>query len=180
MTMNLSKREMVILGGLVAAAVAMYLFLLGPTATERARLAAEAARLSRETQKITEALKAIPRGKEGLEEARRRLEEIRARLLPPGGLSTLFGEISRPSKRLGVRIASFTPKGPDPVQHGQVSVDLIVEGKYLELGKYLEELFEGQLLLSISDLKLQAAKSGPPNLEMRVVLKTWMRQEASQ
>ena len=178
--MNLSKREMVILGGLVAAAVAMYLFLLGPTATERARLAAEAARLSRETQKITEALKAIPRGKEGLEEARRRLEEIRARLLPPGGLSTLFGEISRPSKRLGVRIASFTPKGPDPVQHGQVSVDLIVEGKYLELGKYLEELFEGQLLLSISDLKLQAAKSGPPNLEMRVVLKTWMRQEASQ
>jgi len=178
--MSLSKREMVILGGLVAAAVAMYLFLLGPTATERARLAAEAARLSRENQKITEALKAIPRGKEGLEEARRRLEEIRARLLPPGGLSTLFGEISRPSKRLGVRIASFTPKGPDPVQHGQVSVDLIVEGKYLELGKYLEELFEGQLLLSISDLKLQAAKSGPPNLEMRVVLKTWMRQEASQ
>jgi len=180
MTMNLSKREMVILGGLVAAAVAMYLFLLGPTATERARLAAEAARLSRETQKITEALKAIPRGKEGLEEARRRLEEIRARLLPPGGLSTLFGEISRPSKRLGVRIASFTPKGPDPAQHGQVSVDLIVEGKYLELGKYLEELFEGQILLSISDLKLQAAKSGPPNLEMRVVLKTWMRQEVSQ
>ena len=178
--MSLSKREMVILGGLVAAAVAMYLFLLGPTATERARLSAEAARLSRETQKITEALKAIPRGKEGLEEARRRLEEIRARLLPPGGLSTLFGEISRPSKRLGVRIASFTPKGPDPAQHGQVSVDLIVEGKYLELGKYLEELFEGQLLLSISDLKLQAAKSGPPNLEMRVVLKTWMRQEASQ
>ena len=180
MTMNLSKREMVILGGLVAAAVAMYLFLLGPTATERARLAAEAARLSRENQKITEALKAIPRGKEGLEEARRRLEEIRARLLPPGGLSTLFGEISRPSKRLGVRIASFTPKGPDPAQHGQVSVDLIVEGKYLELGKYLEELFEGQILLSISDLKLQTAKSGPPNLEMRVVLKTWMRQEASQ
>ena len=178
--MSLSKREMVILGGLVAAAVAMYLFLLGPTATERARLAAEAARLSRENQKITEALKAIPRGKEGLEEARRRLEDIRARLLPPGGLSTLFGEISRPSKRLGVRIASFTPKGPDPAQHGQVSVDLIVEGKYLELGKYLEELFEGQLLLSISDLKLQAAKSGPPNLEMRVVLKTWMRQEASQ
>jgi len=180
MTMSLSKREMVILGGLVAAAVAMYLFLLGPTATERARLAAEAARLSRDTQKITEALKAIPRGKEGLEEARRRLEEIRARLLPPGGVSTLFGEISRPSKRLGVRIASFTPKGPDPAQHGQVSVDLIVEGKYLELGQYLEELFEGQILLSISDLKLQAAKSGPPNLEMRVVLKTWMRQDASQ
>ena len=178
--MNLSKREMVILGGLVAAAVAMYLFLLGPTATERARLAAEAARLSRENQKITEALKAIPRGKEGLEEARRRLEEIRGRLLPPGGLSTLFGEISRPSKRLGVRIASFTPKGPDPAQHGQILTDLVLEGKYVDLGRYLEELFEGQLLLSISDLKLQAAKSGPPNLEMRVVLKTWMRQEASQ
>jgi len=178
--MNLSKREMVILGGLALAAVAMYLFLLGPTATERARLAAEAARLSRENQKITEALKAIPRGKEGLEEARRRLEEIRARLLPPGGLSTLFGEISRPSKRLGVRIASFTPKGPDPAQHGQILTDLVLEGKYVDLGRYLEELFEGQLLLSISDLKLQAAKSGPPNLEMRVVLKTWMRQEASQ
>ena len=180
MMMNLSKREMVILGGLALAAVAMYLFLLGPTAKERARLAAEAARLSHETQKITEALKAIPRGKEGLEEARRRLEEIRARLLPPGGLSTLFGEISRPSKRLGVRIASFTPKGPDPAQHGQILADLVLEGKYADLGKFLEELFEGQILLSVSDLKLQTAKSGPPQLEMRVILKTWMRQEASQ
>jgi len=178
--MNLSKREMVILGGLVAAAVAMYLFLLGPTATERARLAAEAARLSRETQKITEALKAIPRGKEGLEEARRRLEEIRARLLPPGGLSTLFGEISRPSKRLGVRIASFTPKGPDPAQHGQILTDLVLEGKYGDLGRYLEDLFEGQILLSVSDLKLQAVKPGEPSLRMNVVLKTWMRQEVSQ
>jgi len=184
--MNLSKREMMILGGLAVAAVAMYLFLLGPTATERARLAAEAARLSRETQKITEALKAIPKGKEGLEkdrrsleEARRRLEEIRARLLPPGGLSTLFGEISRPSKRMGVRIASFTPKGPDPAQHGQILADLVLEGKYIDLGKFLEELFEGQILLSVSDLKLQTAKSGPPHVEMRVILKTWMRQESS-
>jgi len=179
MMMNLSKREMVILGGLAVAAVAMYLFLLGPTAKERARLAAEAARLSHETQKITEALKAIPRGKEGLEEARRRLEEIRARLLPPGGLSTLFGEISRPSKRLGVRIASFTPKGPDPAQHGQILTDLVLEGKYVDLGRYLEELFEGQILLSVSDLKLQAAKQGESSLRMHVVLKTWMQQEPS-
>jgi Tfp pilus assembly protein PilO len=179
MTMNISKREMVILGGLAVGAVALYLFLLVPTATERARLSAETGRLSRETQKITEALKAIPRGKEGLEEARTRMEKIRARLLPPGGLSTLFGEISRPSKRLGVRIVAFTPKGPDPAQHGQVSADLVVEGKYLDLGKYLEELFEGQILLSVSDLKLQAAKSGESSLRMQVVLKTWMQQEPS-
>src|SRR3989304_5956383 len=137
--MNLSKREMVILGGLVAAG-----------------------------------------GKEGPEEARRRLEEIRARLLPPGGLSTLFGEISRPSKRLGVRIASFTPKGPDPGQHGQILTDLVLEGKYVDLGRYLEELFEGQILLSVSDLKLQAVKPGEPSLRMNVVLKTLMRQEESQ
>ncbi len=178
--MNLSKREMVILGGLAVAAVAMYLFLLGPTTTERVRLAAETARLSRETQKITEALQAIPKGKEGLEEARIRLEKIRARLLPPGGVSTLFGEISRPSKRLGVRIASFTPKGPDPAQHGQILADLVLEGKYGDLGRYLEELFEGQILLSVSDLKLQAVKPGEPSLRMNVVLKTWMRQEVSQ
>src|SRR3972149_696033 len=99
MTMNLSKREMVILGGLALAAVAMYLFLLGPTATERARLAAEAARLSRENQKITEALKAIPKGREGLEEARARLEKIRARLLPPGGGSPLFRGVPPPGQR---------------------------------------------------------------------------------
>jgi Tfp pilus assembly protein PilO len=180
MTTNISKREMVILGGLVAAAVAMYLFVLGPTATERARLSAEAARLSRETQKITEALMAIPRGKEGLEEARRRLEEIRARLLPPDGVSTLFGEISRPSKRLGVRIASFTPKGPDPAQHGEILADLVLEGKYIDLGRYLEELFGGPILFSASDLKLQAVKPGEPSLRMNVVLKTWVRQEVSQ
>jgi Tfp pilus assembly protein PilO len=180
MTMNISKREIMILGGLAVAAAIMYLFVLGPTAAERARLGAEAARLSRETQKITEALKAIPQGKEGLEEVRARFEKIRARLLPADGISTLFGEVSRPSKRLGVRIASFTPKGPDPAQHGQIVADLVLEGKYVDLGRYLEELSQGPILFSISDLKVQAIKSGDPSLRMNVVVKTWVRPEVSQ
>jgi Tfp pilus assembly protein PilO len=180
MTMNISKREMMILGGLAVAAATMYLFVLGPTAKERARLSAESARLSGETQKITEALKAIPQGKEGLEEARARFERIRTRLLPPDGISTLFGEISRPSKRLGVRIASFTPKGPDPAQHGQIQADLVLEGKYVDMGRYLEELFRGPILFSVSDLKVHAIKPGDPSLRMNVVLKTWVRQEVSQ
>jgi Tfp pilus assembly protein PilO len=177
--MSLSKRELLILGSLVAVAVLVYVLVLLPTSNERGRLAAEADRLSRESQSIQEALRVIPQGREGLEEARRRLEEIRARLLPPGGLSSLYGEISRPSKRLGVRIVSFTPKGPDPAQHGQVLADLIVEGKYLELGKYLEELFAGQYLLSVSNLQLQAVKTGEPLLRMHVTLRTWMQQESS-
>jgi Tfp pilus assembly protein PilO len=177
--MTINKREIFFLGILVAAAVAVYLLVLGPTNRDLSRLTAEADRLSRELQDIQKAMEAIPKGREGLEEARKRIEEIRARLLPPGGLSSLFGEVSRPSKRLGVRIVSFTPKGPDPARHGQILADLVVEGKYLDLGKFLEDLFTSQYLLTISDLKLSAASAGDPVLRMHVTLKTWMRQESS-
>ncbi len=177
--MDVSKRELVILGGLVVVAVVLYFFLLQPMSKERARLTWESKRLKGESQKIEQILKVIPRGREGLEEARSRLEEIRARLLPPGGLSSLFAEISRPSKRLGVRIVSFTPKDPDPTQYGQISADLIIEGTYLELGQYLEELFGGRYLLSAADIKMSAVNPGDPRLSMHVILKSWMQQESS-
>ena len=177
--MDVSKRELVILGFLVVAAAALYFFLLQPTTTERIRLTAQAKRLARESQMIRQALQAIPRGREGLEEARSRLEKIRARLLPPGGLSSLFAEISRPSKGLGVRIVSFTPKDPNPTQYGQISADLVLEGTYLELGQYLEDLFGGRYLLSAADIKMHALKPGDPHLRMQLTLKSWMQQESS-
>ncbi|MDZ4338596.1 MAG: type 4a pilus biogenesis protein PilO [candidate division NC10 bacterium] len=177
--MGISKREILILAVLAVAALAVYFVVLIPTTQELTQLTAEAERLSGELQKIQKATSILPQGKEGLEETRKRMEEIRARLLPPGGLSSLFGEISRPSKRLGVRIISFTPKGADPAKHGQVLADLVLEAKYLDLGKFLEELLASQYLLTVSDLKLSAAKVGDPLLRMTVTLKTWMRQEGS-
>lgn len=177
--MDFSKREMAILGALVVAAVVLWSFLLVPAAKERERLTAESNRLTQQSLKIQKALKAVPKGEEGLKEAQDRLEKIRARLLPPDGLSFLFAEISRPSKRLGVRIASFTPKAPDPTQDGQITADLVLQGTYLELGQYLEDLFDGRYLISVADLKMSAVKSGDPRLSMHVTLQSWMQQESS-
>lgn len=177
--MDFSKREMAILGALVVAAVVLWFFLLVPAAKERERLTAESNRLTQQSLKIQKALKAVPKGEEGLKEAQERLEKIRARLLPPDGLSFLFAEISRPSKRLGVRIASFTPKGPDPAQDGQITADLVLQGTYLELGQYLEDLFDGRYLISVADLKMSAVQSGDPRLSLHVTLQSWMQQESS-
>jgi Tfp pilus assembly protein PilO len=174
---DLSTREVAILGFLAVVATAVFLFVLQPMAKERVRLTAEATKLAYEARKIEQTLRAVPRGQKGLEEARRRLEEIRATLLP--NLSSLFSEISRPSKRLGVRIVSFTPQDPDPTQYGQVSADLVLEGTYLELGQYLEELFNGRYILTIDNLKMTAEDPGDERLRMRVILKSWVRQEAA-
>ncbi|MEE8503448.1 MAG: type 4a pilus biogenesis protein PilO [candidate division NC10 bacterium] len=176
--MGISKRELLILASLMVMAAVLYIFVLQPMAKERASLTAEAKRLTRESQKIEQTLKAVPRGREGLAEVRSRMEKIRTRLLPPGGISSLFSEVSRPGKRLGVRIVSFTPKGPDPAKYGEVSADLVVEGTYLALGQYLEELFGGQYLISVDDLKMSALKQGEPHLRMHMILKSWMQQEA--
>lgn len=177
--MGISKRELVILVALMVVAAGLYIFVLQPTAKERASLAAEAKHLARKSQKIHQALQAVPRGKEGLAEVKSRMEKIRARLLPPGGLSLLYSEVSRPSKNRGVRIVSFTPKGPDPTQYGQVSCDLVIEGTYLELAQYLEELFNGRYIFSVDDLTLSTIEEGDSHLRMHVILKSWMRQEAS-
>ncbi|MFQ5848819.1 MAG: type 4a pilus biogenesis protein PilO [Candidatus Methylomirabilales bacterium] len=175
--MDLSKKEMMILGGLMAATAVVYVFLLLPATKERAHLTAEASRLTQQAQMIRQTLKAVPKGREGLAEARSRLGEIRARLLP--SVSSLFGTISRPSKRLGIRIVKFTPTSPDTSNYGQVSADLIIEGRYLDLGQYLEELFGGPFLLSVDHLRLASVKPGNSRLRMHVTLKSWMKQESS-
>lgn len=176
--MGVSRRELLILGGLVVVAAVLYFFLLLPIAGERARLTAEAERLTRQSEAIQSALRALSSGKPGLEKAQLRLEEIRARLLPPGGLSPLFAEISRPTQPLGVRIISYIPKGPDPARHGQVTCDLILEGTYLQLGRYLEALFRGRFLLAVDHLHLRSAALGNSRLRMDLTVKTWMQESS--
>lgn len=177
MTMGIPKRELVILGSLMAVTIVLYFFVLQPIAATRRGFAEEAKRLSAESEKIQATLKAIPKGRIGLEEARSRMEEIRARLVP--NLSTLFSEISRPSKNHRVGIVSFTPKDPDPTKYGEVSADLVVKGTYLELGQYLEELVMGPYLVAVDSLKISAVKPGDPELRMHVILKSWIQQGAS-
>ncbi len=175
--MGIPKRELVILGGLMAVTAILYIFVLTPMAATRASLTEEAKRLSAESQKIQATLETIPKGRIGLEEARTRMEEIRARLVP--NLSTLFSEISRPSKNHRVGIVSFTPKDPDPTKYGEVAADLVVKGTYLELGQYLEELVTGPYLIAVDSLKISAVKPGDPDIRMHVILKSWIQQGAS-
>jgi Tfp pilus assembly protein PilO len=172
--MDVSKREMVILGFTVVVMAVLFLFVLQPMAKERARLTTEATKLTEQARKIEQTLKAVPKGQAGLEDARRRLEEIRATLLP--NISSLFSEVSSPSKRLGVRIVSFTPKDPDPANYGQVTCDLIIEGSYLELGKYLEALFNSRYILTLENLKMSIDEPGDERIRMHVKLKSWVRQ----
>ncbi len=176
--MGMSRRELLIVAGLVAAAAALSLFLLLPIAHERARLTAEVEQLTRQSLEIQSALTAVSSGKQDVEKAQARLKALRTRLLPPGDLSPLFAEISRPSQRLGVRIISFTPKDPDPARHVEVTCDVVLEGTYLELGRYLESLFKGRFLLAISDLQLRSIQPGNSRLRMELTLKSWMQEAA--
>lgn len=177
MMMGIPKRELVILGSVMVVTVVLYIFVLQPMGATRARLTEEAKRVSAKSQKIQATLQAVPKGRIGLEEARSRMEKIRARLIP--NLSTLFSEISSPSKRYRVGIVSFTPKDPDPNKYGEISADLVVKGTYLELGQYLEELVMGRYLVAVDSLKISAVKPGDRNLRMHVILKSWIQQGAS-
>ena len=172
MRMGVSVRDILIFGGLLGAAVVLYIFLLAPAARERSRLSAEAQQLTKQSELMQKALKAItPRQGTG---AQARLEEIRGRLLPPGGLPQLLAEISRPSQRHGVRIVSFTPKESGR----EISVDLVLEGGYLQLGKYLEDLLKGPYVLAVANLQLRAKQPGDTPLEMKLILKTWMQESS--
>ena len=168
MRMGLSIRDMLILAGLLAAAAVLYFVLLAPAASERTRLTAEAKRLTRQSQKMQEALKAItPRQETG----GNRLAEIRGRFLPRDGLPQLLAEISRPSQRHGVRIVSFTPKESGR----EISVDLVLEGTYLQLGRYFEDLLEGPYVFAVANIQLRAKKPGDTSLRMKLTLKSWMQ-----
>ncbi len=174
--MGFSRRDLLILGVLGGAAAVLYFLLLLPIAGERARLSAEVGRLSKETGKIQKMITAFQSGKEGLENVQARMEKIRSRLLPAGSVSQLLGQVSRPSKQLGVRIISFNPTDPDPAQHNQVLCNLVLKGTYLQLGRYLEAVTQGPYLLAVKALRLDAEEPGSPHLRMNLTLKTWMKE----
>ena len=175
--MGFTRREQVILGGLWVVAGLLWLLLLQPMAKERARLTKEAERLIQESQNLQKVLMMVRERKEATENLQGHLEAIRARLLSPNNVSRLLAEISRPSQSLGVRIVSFTPKTtPDPTPQRQIPVQLVLEGTYLQLGRYLEALLEGPVLLTISDLQIRSVKLGNPRLVMQLTLQAWLRE----
>lgn len=174
--MGFSRRDILVLGVLGGAVAVLYLFLLRPIAGDRARLATEVERLMKETAKIQKTVTAFQSGKEGLENVQARMKKIRSRLLPAGSVSPLLAQVSRPSKQLGVRIVSFNPTDPDPAQHNQVLCTLVLEGTYLQLGRYLEAVTQGPYLLAVKTVRLDSEEPGSPHLRMNLTLKTWMKE----
>lgn len=174
--MGFSRRDFLILGVLGGAAALLYFFLFLPIAGDRADLTAKVERLTKETEKIQKMVTAFQSGKEGLENVQARMEKIRSRLLPAGSVSPLLAQISRPSKQLEVRIVSFNPTDPDPAQHNQVICNLVLEGTYLQLGRYLEAVTQGPYLLAVKTLRLDSEEPGSPHLRMNLTLKTWMKE----
>ena len=112
--MGISKREWVILVALMVVAAGLYIFVLQPTAKERASLAAEAKHLARKSQKIHQALEAIPRGKEGVAEVKSRMEKIRALHLDPSTLVRIrahgFPDGGGPELATGGRLPRPSPE----------------------------------------------------------------------
>lgn len=174
--MGFSRRDFLMLGIFGGAAAVLYFFLFLPIAGDRADLAAKVERLTKETERIQKTVTGLESGKEDLENVQARLEKIRGRLLPAGSVSPLLGQISRPSKELGVRIVSFNPTDPDPAKHNQVICTLVLEGTYLQLGRYLEAVIHGPYLLAVDTLRLQSEEPGSPHLRMNLTLKTWMKE----
>jgi type IV pilus assembly protein PilO len=175
--MGFSRREKLILGGLLVVGGLLWVLLLQPMADERARLTKEAERLIQESQNLQKALMMVQDRKAAAEDLQRRLEAIRARLLPSHNISRLLAEISRPGQGLGVRIVSVTPKAiPGPTIERQIPVQLVLEGTYLDLGRYLEALLKGPVLLTVSDLQVRSMKPGNLRLRMQLTLNAWLRE----
>ncbi len=177
--MGFTRGEQVILGGLLVVSGLIWFLLLQPMAEERTRLTKEAERLIQESQNLQKGLIVAQNRKTAAENLQGRLEAIRARLLPSHNISRLLAEISRPGQGLGVRIVSVTPKAiPVLTIERQIPVQLVLEGTYLQLGRYLEALLGGPVLLTVSDLQIRSVKPGDPRLRMQLTLQAWLRESS--
>ncbi|MFQ5881105.1 MAG: type 4a pilus biogenesis protein PilO [Candidatus Methylomirabilales bacterium] len=174
--MTSTRQEQVIMGALILLTGLIWFLLVQPTVKERARVAAEAQRLARQTHELQAALTLAKQWKDAAEQAQERLQAFRDRLLPPSNTSLLLAELARPSQSLGVRIISLSPKMTSSSK-GQIPIEMVLEGTYLQLGRYLEALLSGPVFLTISDLQLKPVKFGSPQLTMHLSLKAWTREE---
>ncbi len=130
---------------LVVGGVGWYVFLYQPISLQAENLKLEYQNLSEKLEKAQNARLNLKKIAEQLELSRQQLREVQNRFITQEDLSRVADDLKRLAQKHGIELKDFTPLLKayfNRSKEGKISplpIVLLVEGRYLAVGRYLED-----------------------------------------
>jgi len=181
--MGFSRQERFFLAAAAILSLLGWVFLCSPKWQEASRLKRELAIITQRTEGAGGTIEAAERLKKELEIAQMKVRHLDEKILSRRNLTRILEQLADSTREHHIRIVSMKPmeeekSNPDSL-YRPLPIEMEIRCRYLDLGRYLEDLREGPLLLHVQSLQIRADEKEPPTLAVHLVLTayTWRGRE---
>lgn len=182
--MGLSRQEKIFLIAAGLISLLVWFLLVSPQLKEASRLKGEMEVMSHRTKEARDAVQAAERIKAELEANRAKIDHLDHQILPRRDLTRILGQLTSPAREHRIQIISMKPvegntSNPGTPYQG-VPIEIEIRCRYLDLGRYLEDLQSQSLLFTVESLQITSEGRGSSLLYGHMVLSAYIwRNDAS-
>jgi Tfp pilus assembly protein PilO len=170
--MGMSIRERAVLGLLGVLLVALWMILILPERERTQRATRDLAQLESQIRSSGTAMAALTNTEREIRDGRERIQKLQESILGAKDLRRILTLITRETHELGIKVVSVRPLEERPtsgeIPTRQLPIELELQGRFLDLGRYLEGLQTGPVLLTLEGVQLMRVDKGS-RLALRVV-----------
>ncbi len=178
--MGLVERRILLVGLVICIVLGLFAWfvLYQPRLQSRQRSAAEAAKLSKELEETRERVKGIGRLRRQLGEFEEANVAFAARVIPRSEMLTMLRRLATLAQGKKVRFLEIIPPGLDTLLQKESSTVplrgvpfyITVQGRYIDIGRYVESLDRFPYFVRVPDFEVAAREDIRPEVEVKLLV----------
>ena len=176
--MGFSQREKIFLITAAILSLLGWFSLCSPKWQEASRLKRDLALMTQRTEGARGVIEAAERLRGQLEGARVKLRYLDEKILSRRDFTRILEQLAEATRERNIRIISMKPReeakaNPDSLCES-LPIEMEIRGRYIDLGRYLEDLKDRPLLLNVESLQIRPDEKEAPILSVHMVLTAYM------
>lgn len=182
--MGILQRRVVFIGLVVyiLLGIAAWFLLYQPRITARQKAVKEIAELRKQLDETKARIAEMPRLRQKKEQLEQEISDIWARVVPRSEMLGLFRKISQEAERQRVHFMEIVPPGLDTLlqeegpsaQVRPVPFMVTVQGRYLDIGRYIQSLGGYQYFVRVPDVDINAREDIRPEVEAKMLVNIYV------
>ncbi|MEO0004624.1 MAG: type 4a pilus biogenesis protein PilO [candidate division WOR-3 bacterium] len=178
--MRLIERRVVLIGLVIyiVLGVVAWFLLYQPRIAARQKAAQEIAELRKELEETKARIAKMPELRQHKEQLETEISSIWARVVPRSEMLGLFRKLAQEAERKRVHFLEITPPGLDTLlqeegpgaQVRPVPFLVTVQGRYLDIGRYVEDLNSYPYFVRVPDFEINARADIRPEVEAKLLV----------
>jgi len=176
--MGFSQREKIFLIAALILSLLGWFLLCSPKWQEASRLKRDLRLMTERTEGAKGVIEAAEHLKRELEAARLKLRYLDEKILSRRDLTRILEQLAEPTKEHHIRIISMRPMeqekaNPDSL-YQSLPIEMEIRCRYIDLGRYLEDLKGRPLLLNVESLRIRPEEKEAPILSVHIILTAYV------